>query len=89
MVKEIIIGGTTYTFKDTLLGLDLIATFEEGSNEKKTLIAAAGLIARASQKPKLSQKDVVMLPYAEFVKMIKEFSALYGTPGEFDFLENK
>lgn len=89
MVKEITIGGKTYTFKENLTGLDLLATFEEDSTEKKALTATVGLIARASQSPKLSNKDVVMLPYAQFIKLIQEFSALYGAPGEFDFLEKK
>lgn len=89
MVKELKIAGKKYTFKDNLRGLDLIATFEDDSPEKKALKAQVGLIARASESPKLSPKDVVMLPYGEFVLLIKGFSDLYGTPGEFDFLEKK
>lgn len=47
------------------------------------------MIARASQNPKLSPKDILMLPYGEFLQMIKGFADIYGVPNEFDFLEKK
>lgn len=89
MVKEIKIAGKTYTFKENLVGLDVLATLKDNSPEKKALKSTIGLIARASENPKLSSKDVVMLPYGEFVLMIKEFSDVYGVPAEFDFLDGE
>ncbi|HEC64745.1 hypothetical protein LCGC14_0371420 [marine sediment metagenome] len=89
MVKEIRIGDKVYTFKENMMGLDLLATFEEGCPEWKALKATGGLIARASVNPKLSNKDVFMMPYGEFIQMIRKFSDLYGAPGEFDFLEKE
>ena len=89
MVKELKIAGKTYTFKDNLMGLDLLATLEENSAEWKALKSAVGLIARASMSPKLSIKKVFMLPYGEFTKMVKGVQELYGVPADFGFLEEE
>ena len=87
MVKEIKIGDKIYTFKDDLLGLDFAALLEDKDRDK--LSKTVGLIARASQNPKLSPKDIMMLPYGEFIRLIKGFSDIYGIADEFDFLEKK
>lgn len=89
MVKELKIAGKVYTFKDNIVGLDLLATMEENSAEWKSLKSAVGLIARASMSPKLSSKDVFMMPYGEFIKIVKGVQDLYGVPADFDFLEEK
>lgn len=89
MVKEIKIGKKVYTFKENLTGLDVLATLKDNSPEKKALKSTVGLIARASENPKLSQKDVVMLPYGEFITLIRKFSEIYGVPAEFDFLDEE
>ena len=62
---------------------------EDDSTEKKALKAQVSLIARSSEHPKLSQKDIVMMPYGAFVKFIREWAELYGAPAELDFLEEK
>ena len=89
MVKELKIAGVTYTFKDNLLGLDLLATMEENSAEWKALKSAVGLISRASLNPKLSIRQVFMKPYGEFIKLVKGVQELYGVPADFDFLEEE
>lgn len=62
---------------------------EDDSVEKKGLKTQIALIARTSIAPKLSQKAIVMMPYGEFIKFIKEWSELYGVPAELDFLEQE
>ena len=89
MVKELKIAGKTYTFKENLMGLDLLDTMEENSAEWKALKSAVGLIARASIDPKLSVKNVFMLPYGEFIKIVKGVQELYGVPADFAFLEEE
>ena len=87
-VKEITIGGKIYKFQENLRGIEILASMEEGA-QKEAMKTTVRLICKACQEPKLSYKEILMLPYLEFIELIKGFSKVYGVPGELGFLEPK
>lgn len=87
-MKEVKIGEKIYKFQDQLRGVEILAAVEEGA-QRTAMQTTVRLIARACQEPKMSYKEILMLPYAEFIELIKGFSKVYGVPGEFAFLEKK
>lgn len=88
MGKDVKIKGKTYTFREILRGLDLLASIED-EEKNNALRATVSLISRGLENPKMSTKDILMLPYGEFVQLIQGFASVYGVPQEFDFLEKK
>ena len=88
MVKEIQIGDKTITLRDNLKGLDWLNSLPK--KQQMGMNNQVRLIAMATQEPnKLSQKEIVMLPYGEFMKLLTGFNKIYGITGDFDFLEEK
>lgn len=67
-----------------MVGADLLAILDDDERDKANKVVR--LIARASYNPKLSHKDILLMPYAEFVALIKGAGELYSVPEEFAFL---
>lgn len=87
-MREIKIGEKTYKFQENLRGLELVAAIEDGP-KKEALKTTVTLISKTCQAPKMSYKDILLLPYSEFLQLVKGFADVYGVPQEFDFLEDK
>jgi len=87
-MKEIKIGEKVYKFQEELRGLELIASIEDGP-KKDALKTTITLISKTCQDPKMSYKDILLLPYNEFIQLVKGFADVYGVPQELDFLEDK
>lgn len=88
MTKQIKVGDREINFKDNLTGLDWLNSLPK--KQQMAMNNQVRLIAMATQEPtKMSQKDITMLPYGTFMKLMAEFNKVYGLTGEFDFLEEK
>lgn len=88
MGKVIKIGDKEYTFKEELKTVDFLNGLD--ANKRMMFETQIGLMASASQEPnKLSKKNVLLMPYAEFLILLKKFNEIYGLSGEYDFLEAK
>ena len=64
-----------YSFKEKLLGLDLLASME--GEQKEALKTSVNLAARATDNPKLSNKDILMMELKDFQKFLKSFQEHY------------
>lgn len=70
-----------YSFKENIIGLDLLASME--GEAKEALKTSINLAARATENPKLSNKDVLMMPLKEFQLFLKEFQEHYNLKEDF------
>lgn len=64
-----------YTFKEKLIGLDLLASME--GDQKEALKTSVNLAARATDNPKLSNKDILMMDLKEFQNFMRAFQDKY------------
>lgn len=88
MTKIIKIGDREINIRDNLTGLDWLNSLPK--KQQMGMNNQVRLIAMATQEPtKMSQKEVSMLPYGEFMQLMAAFNKAYGLTGDYDFLEQK
>lgn len=88
MMVKISVGGKEYEIKENYTVLDQMNTLQE-PELKKALEIQVRMVCRVSTSPKLSNKDVLMMNYGEFMQFYKEIRKAYGIPSAYTFLGNE
>lgn len=88
MVKEVKIGEKIYKFKDEYRVIDYLNQ-QKNPQIQEGIRMQVRMVEAQSSEPKLSNKDILMMPYGEFRQIYNEINKLYGVPSAFSFLETE